>query len=69
LRHYACRPFCFAGRFLALVLIGTFGRGAAPSMRRTAASQAGLSFSATGLGMAVAGIKTSLAPVISETPE
>jgi hypothetical protein len=38
-------------------------------MRLTAAPQAGLSFSATGLVMAVAGIKTSLAPVISETPE
>jgi hypothetical protein len=38
-------------------------------MRLTAAPQAGLSFSATGLVMAVAGIKTSLAPTISETPE
>jgi hypothetical protein len=69
LRDYACRAFCFEGRFLALVLIGTFGRGAACSMRLTAAPQAGLSFSATGLLKAVAGIKTSLAPVISETPE
>ena len=66
---YACRAFCFERRFLAAGLIGTFGRGAEPSMRLTAASQAGLSFSATGLVMAVAGIKTSLAPVISETPE
>jgi hypothetical protein len=69
LRHYACRAFCFAGRFLAAFLIGGFGRGAARSMRLTAASQAGLRFSATGLVMAVAGIKTSLAPAISETPE
>jgi hypothetical protein len=38
-------------------------------MRLTAAAQAGLRFSATGLVMAVAGIKTSLAPAISETPE
>jgi hypothetical protein len=68
-RDYACRPFGFEGRFLAPFRSGTFGRGAACSMRLTAASQAGLSFSATGLGMAVAGIKTSLAPVISETPE
>jgi hypothetical protein len=67
--HYACRAFCFERRFLALVLTGTFGRGAAPSMRLTAAPQAGLSFSATGLPKAVAGIKTSLARAISETPE
>jgi hypothetical protein len=38
-------------------------------MRLTAASQAGLSFSATGFVVAGAGIKTSIAPVISETPE
>jgi hypothetical protein len=38
-------------------------------MRLTAAPQAGLSFSATGFVMTVAGINTSLAPVISETPE
>jgi hypothetical protein len=54
---------------LAVVLIGTFGRGAACSMRLTAAPQAGLSFSATGLIVAVAGMRTSLAPAISETPE
>jgi hypothetical protein len=38
-------------------------------MRLTAASQAGLSFSATGFVVAVAGMRTSLPPVISETPE
>jgi hypothetical protein len=56
-------------RFLAPVLIGTFGRGAAPSMRLTAASQAGLSFSATGFVVAVAGMRIFVPPVISETPE
>jgi hypothetical protein len=64
-----CRAFCFAGRFLAPFRSGAFRRGAACSMRRIAASRAGLSFSATGLLTAVAGIKTSLASVISETPE
>jgi len=67
--RYACRAFFFEGRFLALVLTGTFDRGAERSMRLTAASHAGLSFSATGLVVAVAGIKTSLAPAVSETPE
>jgi hypothetical protein len=62
-------PFRFEGRFLAAVLIGAFGRGAACSMRLTAAPQAGLSFSATGLIVAVAGMRTSLARAISETPE
>ena len=66
---YACRAFCFERRFLAAGLIGTFGRGAEPSMRLTAASQAGLSFSATGFVVAGTGMRTSLAPVISGTPE